>query len=117
MWANLKNISMYESKFSDSKFWKKLFKALKLTGVGIIEKALTLYYTSKDEATPKWAKSIVYGTLGYFIFPIDAVPDIIPIAGYSDDLTVIVAAFGTLVLYIKDEHKLMARKKVENIMK
>jgi uncharacterized membrane protein YkvA (DUF1232 family) len=113
----LRNLSIYEGKYSESKFWKKLLKSVRLVGIGVIEKALVLYYSAKDEATPKWAKSVIFGTLGYFIFPVDAIPDIIPVAGYTDDLSVIIAAFGTVALYVKEEHKTRAREKVENLMR
>jgi uncharacterized membrane protein YkvA (DUF1232 family) len=113
----LSNITIYEDQYNESKFWKKLFKVVRLTSVGLIEKALVLYYAAKDEATPKWAKSIIFGALGYFVFPLDAIPDIIPMAGYTDDLSVLAAAIATVIVYIKDDHKQMARAKVENILK
>ncbi len=113
----MSNITIYEDQYNESKFWKKLFKVVRLTGVGIIEKALVLYYSAKDEATPKWAKSVIFGALGYFVFPLDAIPDIIPVAGYTDDLSVLAAALATVMVYIKDEHKKKARVKVENILK
>ncbi len=113
----MSNITIYEDQYSENKFWKKLFKAVKLTGVGLIEKALVLYYSAKDEATPKWAKSVIFGALGYFVFPLDAIPDVIPVAGYTDDLSVLAAALATVIVYIKDEHKQLAKAKVENILK
>lgn len=113
----MSNITIYEDQYNESKFWKKLFKVVRLTGVGIIEKALVLYYSAKDEATPKWAKSVIFGALGYFVFPLDAIPDVIPVAGYTDDLSVMAAALATVIVYIKDEHKKKARAKVENILK
>lgn len=113
----MNKLTIYEKKYSDSKFWRTLAKALKLTGVGIIEKALVMYYSAKDDATPKWAKTVIFGALGYFVFPMDAIPDFIPVAGYTDDMGVLVAALGTVALYIKEEHKQMARAKVENILK
>ena len=36
-------------------------------------------------------KSVVVAALLYFIFPIDAIPDITPFIGYLDDLGVIMA--------------------------
>lgn len=113
----MSNITIYESHYNEGKLWKKLLKAIRLTGVGLIEKVLILYYSANDEATPKWAKSVIFGVLGYFVFPLDAIPDIIPVAGYTDDIAVITAAIGTVVMYIKDEHKQKARMKVENILR
>lgn len=113
----MSNIIIYENKYNESKFWKKLYKVVKFTSIGLIEKALVLYYAAKDEATPKWAKSVIFGALGYFVFPLDAIPDIIPVAGYTDDISVLAAALATVIVYIKDEHKQKARAKVENILK
>jgi uncharacterized membrane protein YkvA (DUF1232 family) len=113
----LSNIIIYQNKYNESKFWKKLYKVVKFTSIGLIEKALVLYYAAKDEATPKWAKSVIFGALGYFVFPLDAIPDIIPVAGYTDDISVLAAALATVIVYIKDEHKQKARAKVENILK
>lgn len=42
--------------------------------------------------------ALIVGALVYFISPIDAVPDLLPVVGYSDDLVVLagaVAALGT----------------------
>lgn len=110
-------LAIYEKKYNESKFWRTLAKVIKLTGVGLIEKALVLYYSAKDDSTPKWAKSVIFGALGYFVFPLDAIPDIVPVAGYTDDISVIIAALGTVTLYIKDEHKQLAKAKVENLLK
>lgn len=112
----MNNITIYESHYKEGKFWKKVLKVIRLTGVGLIENALILYYTAKDESTPKWAKSVIFGALGYFVFPIDAIPDMIPVVGYTDDLSVFMAALGTVFVYIKEEHKQKARTKVENLL-
>lgn len=39
---------------------------------------------------------VVLFALGYFIFPFDAVPDLIPFVGYTDDAAVIAAAVATI---------------------
>ena len=67
---------------------------------------------AQDEKTPLWAKTTIYGSLGYFISPIDAIPDITPIAGYSDDLGVLVLALSTVATYINDDVKNAASKKM-----
>ena len=47
------------------------------------------------------AKAIVVGALVYFIVPIDAVPDFIPLIGYLDDAGVISAVVHALVEEIR----------------
>lgn len=59
-----------------------------------------LYFALQRDETPVWAKTTIVGALGYFISPIDAVPDVIPVVGYSDDLAVLVAAVATVASYI-----------------
>jgi uncharacterized membrane protein YkvA (DUF1232 family) len=41
-------------------------------------------------------KAKIFGALGYFILPIDLIPDAIPVAGYTDDLAALVWALKTI---------------------
>ena len=79
----------------------------------IVEKALVLYYCLQDDDTPAWARGTIMGALGYLILPADAVPDILPGAGYTDDLAVLGVAFALVLAHIKPEHKRMAREKMK----
>ena len=45
------------------------------------------------------------------IFPLDAIPDLTPVAGYADDLGAIVAATAALGASINRKHIAAARKK------
>jgi uncharacterized membrane protein YkvA (DUF1232 family) len=73
---------------------------------------LVLFYTLQDPETPMWAKTIIVGALGYFISPIDAVPDFIPFVGFADDLAVLVGAIATVGTCISSEHRRKAEAKV-----
>ena len=95
----------FAKEFTEGDFWDKVKSYARVAGESVLEPALTLYNTSKDTATPAWAKTVIYGALGYFISPIDAIPDLTPLIGYSDDLGVLVVAAATLVSHIKKEHK------------
>jgi uncharacterized membrane protein YkvA (DUF1232 family) len=103
----------YSVEFSETSFWQKLTSVAKTAGREIIEKALIMYYATLDKDTPVWAKTVLIGALGYFICPIDAIPDAIPIVGYTDDLGAIAAALSMVAAHIKREHKEMAKRKVE----
>lgn len=100
----------FEKEFSEDRFWDKTKKFAKTVGETVLEPALKLYYSAQDSDTPAWAKATVYGALGYFISPIDAIPDITPIVGYSDDFGVLVAATAAIATYIKDEHTKKAKE-------
>ena len=99
----------FEKEFSDNGFWDKVKKFAKSAGEAVLEPALKLYYAAQDPETPAWAKTTIYGALGYFISPVDAIPDITPLVGYSDDLGVLVAATAAVAAHVKEEHKAKAK--------
>ncbi|WP_373498987.1 YkvA family protein [Desulfococcus sp.] len=101
-------------KYSDKSFWDKILKYAKVAGIEVIEKALWLYYAAQNPATPAWAKTVIYGALAYFIFPVDAIPDFTPVVGYVDDLGVLAAAVVTVSMYITDEVKAITTKKLKD---
>lgn len=96
-------------KYSDHGFWHKVKRYAKVAGATVLEPALKMYYAARDDDTPKWAKTAMIGALAYFISPIDAIPDLTPVLGYSDDLGVLLAAVATTAAYIKQEHVDKAR--------
>lgn len=49
---------------------------------------------------PAWAKASILPALGYFIFPIDVIPDVIPVVGLTDDASVIAGVIALLNAYI-----------------
>jgi uncharacterized membrane protein YkvA (DUF1232 family) len=103
----------YHKKYSNRGFWNKVKSAAATAGKEVLVKALTLYYCAADDDTPTAAKATAYSALGYFILPIDVIPDIMPALGYSDDLSIIVAAITALASHIKPEHKKQARTTVK----
>lgn len=104
----------FEKDFSDDSFWGKVKNHAKTAGKEVIEKALWLYYAAQNPQTPIWAKTTIYGALGYLISPIDAILDITPVVGYADDLGVLVAAVATVAVYITAEVKDKASKKLSD---
>jgi uncharacterized membrane protein YkvA (DUF1232 family) len=39
-----------------------------------------------NPATPASLKALIIGAIGYIILPIDLIPDMLPVVGYTDDL-------------------------------
>lgn len=109
-----KELKKHESDYSDSAFWDKLKKFAKKAGVKIVYKALQLYYALKSPITPAWAKTVIIGALGYFIAPIDLIPDIMPAVGWTDDLAALGAALVTVKLYITPEVKSNAKDQLKS---
>ncbi len=48
-----------------------------------------LYLAYRDPRTPWYAKIIMAAVIGYFLCPIDLIPDFIPVLGYLDDLVIV----------------------------
>ena len=100
-------------RYSGADFWIKLKLSAKAAGRELVEKSLWLYYAARRPDTPLWAKTVVYSALAYFILPTDAIPDFIPITGYTDDMAAIATAVATITNYIDDEVKNLANKRLK----
>ena len=104
--------SRYQTTYTPQGFWRKLGPRARSIGKTVLEKALYLYYAVQDPKTPKWARRVIYGALGYFILPLDAIPDLAPLVGYTDDLGIMAAALATVSFYITPDVKEQARRKL-----
>jgi len=109
----IKNQKLY----SEKSFFQKISSNFSKIGANLLNKAFTLYYVARDKDTPTWAKSIIYGVLGYLILPLDAIPDFAPFIGFSDDLTAVVSAISIILAHIKPEHKRKAEDQVNKFIK
>lgn len=99
----------YGKHYSEDSFWAKLGAYAAVIGRKGAQIALTLYYCMRDADTPARAKAVIAGSLGYLIFPLDAIPDLLPAVGFSDDLGALALAIGIVAAHIKDRHKSQAR--------
>jgi uncharacterized membrane protein YkvA (DUF1232 family) len=107
-------IDEFSQQYSEGKFFDKLVTYAKVAGAEVVERALQLYFALQATSTPKWAKITIIGALGYFITPLDAIPDFIPVVGYSDDLGVLALALARVAMCITPEIKAMARAKMKD---
>jgi uncharacterized membrane protein YkvA (DUF1232 family) len=108
-------VGTHSENFSNDSFWAKITRFARHAGREILEKAFVLYYTLDDSETPYWARAIIISALGYFILPIDAIPDAVPVVGFSDDLAVLGAALATVIAHVKPETFQRARRRVQEI--
>jgi deazaflavin-dependent oxidoreductase (nitroreductase family) len=97
-------------RYSEARLWKKLAKYARKAGREVVEKVLWLYFVLQKPETPAWAKATMIGALAYFMWPADALPDVIPAAGYADDLGVLAAAVAAITMYIDADVRDKARK-------
>lgn len=85
----------YNCSYSEKGLWEKIAVYAKKAGREVVVNVLKLYYAmSLGIATPAQVVAII-GALGYFISPVDAVPDVLP-GGFADDGGVLTLAVATL---------------------
>lgn len=102
----------YRKHYSDASFWAKLKRYSKIAGMKVVYPALLLQYLMKSDDVPLRAKLILSAALGYFILPIDFIPDIAPLLGFTDDLGVLLLIIRQMAVYITPEIRKQAREHV-----
>jgi uncharacterized membrane protein YkvA (DUF1232 family) len=89
-------------------FWPKVRRvAAKLP---FAEDLLAAYYCAFDRQTPLQVKAALLAALAYFVLPVDVLPDILPLLGFTDDALVLVTALRVVSGNIRDEHRTAARQ-------
>ncbi len=86
----------YGRHYSEGSLRQKLGSMPRAAGRTVVERAILLYVILTDRGTPIWARVLIIGALGYFIWSLDAVPDAVPVLGFVDDL----AAMGLVLAQV-----------------
>ena len=105
-------IVKYSKHYDENDLWEKFRKFAKKAGIKVCYAALLLYYVLKSPDTSSKDRAKILGALGYFILPIDLIPDFIPIAGYTDDLAALVWGVYCVIKGITPEVKASAAIKL-----
>jgi uncharacterized membrane protein YkvA (DUF1232 family) len=104
--------SKYSTYFSETSLWEKIKKYSKDAGVKVIYAVLLLFYAMKDKSVGVKTKLGIAAALGYFILPTDAIFDLTPLIGFSDDLGVLLFALSQISSNITPEIKQKAKEKL-----
>lgn len=107
-------VKKYKKYYSENDLFKKMKKYAKVAGVNVVYLGLLLFYTLQNPNLPLKIKSIIMGALGYFILPIDLIPDIMPVVGYSDDLGVLMGVLVIAAFYIDEDVRNKAKTKLKD---
>ena len=112
--SNYKNFNLddYAKYFNDNSLWKKLKKVAQKAGRKAVYYVLVLYYVARDASVPTKLKIKILGALGYFILPLDFIPDAIIGLGFTDDLAALAWALFTIKKYITPEIEKKARDRM-----
>lgn len=101
--------------YSEASFWNKCLNYSKSIGYDSMDKIFQLYYALESDKCSTKHKSIIYGALAYVVSPIDAIPDLTPILGYTDDMGVVVAALCAVANCIDEKVKEKSKNKLINL--
>ena len=107
------DLNKYEKHFSFNNLMQKIKETAKKAGLKAIYMALLLYYALESPTISVMDKAIIYGALGYFISPIDIIPDILPLVGLTDDIAVLAWAFNRIKHNVTDLTREKAKTKLK----
>jgi uncharacterized membrane protein YkvA (DUF1232 family) len=93
------------------RFWSKA----KRLGAALpfAEDLLAAYYCAFDRDTPLQVKAMLVGAIAYFVLPFDAVPDVLPLIGFTDDAAVLATAIKFVATNISPVHRAAARRALQ----
>lgn len=89
-------------------FWVTARKAA--GSIPFMDEVVAAYYCALDRETPVRVRASLLGALGYFVLPLDGIPDFILGLGFTDDAAVIMGVLALMRAHITDEHREAARK-------
>lgn len=94
--AKKKNLDKYQSQYSEAKLSSKIARFAKSAGMECVYYVLLLVSIMKSKEVPLGDKAIIVGALGYFISPLDLIPDLMIGTGYIDDAGMLLYALNTI---------------------
>ena len=110
-----KELQKYEQHYNDSSFLDKVTKYGKLIGITALYKAVQLWFVLQKPDVPARTKAVIMGALGYLIAPLDFLPDLLPVLGYTDDMVAITFALIKVQGYIDEEVERKSKKLLTKI--
>lgn len=106
---NKNELSKYADNYSEENLLHKISKFGAHIGLELLYKVAQLWCVLQKPEVPAKEKALIMGALGYLISPLDFIPDLTPVLGYSDDLVAITFALLKVQGYIDDEVKAEAK--------
>jgi uncharacterized membrane protein YkvA (DUF1232 family) len=89
-------------------FWRKIRQVA--AGIPFAEDILAAYYCAFDRNTPTQVKATLAGAIAYFVMPIDAIPDVLPVIGFTDDAAVLAIAIKLVSDHMLPVHRELAKR-------
>ncbi|WP_297719075.1 YkvA family protein [uncultured Porphyromonas sp.] len=112
--AEPKDFTKYSSHFSELTFKQKLGRVGAMLEDTLLMPVLKLYYILKEPSVPKRSKLYIMGALGYFILPVDLLPDFLPgLLGFTDDIIVV----GIILRQVRKFDSPQIQAKVDRLLR
>ena len=105
-------IQRYATAYSPHLVMPMLNRVFSKAGVNVVASVLQLYYLVRSPDVPLWAKTAICAALGYFLVTPDAIPDVAPVIGFTDDLAVLTSALASVASYLTPEMRARVRAKL-----
>lgn len=94
-------------------FWPKVRRvAAKLP---FADDLIAGYYCAFDRKTPRHVQAALLGALAYFVLPFDAIPDIMPALGFSEDAAVLATVLRMVAAHITPAHRAAAQAALDRM--
>jgi len=84
------------------KFWPTFRRAVRQ--IPFSRDVVAGFYCALDPQTPARVRGVLLAALAYFVMPVDIIPDIFAVIGFSDDIAVLSAAFAMVRGNIRPSH-------------
>lgn len=92
-------------------FWDKISR---FAGrIPFAENAAAAWFCARDPATPSHVKAVLVAALAYFVIPMDALPDFLPVLGFTDDAALFWSVWQMMKGYITEEHREKAARALD----
>gem|GEM_PF-455740 len=107
------NLARYSTYYNRSDLFGKIKRVAKKAGVKTVYMVLILYYATFDKQLPIKDRLMVVAALGYFILPLDLLPDTLPL-GFSDDAAAVVFVLRHIWNNLSEKTFEKARRKLHD---
>lgn len=105
-------IEDFQKNYSEDGLKDKLTRIARKAGIKVVYAVLVAYYAVQSDALSFGDKARLYGALGYFILPVDLIPDTFIGMGYTDDLAALLFVLRTVSDNITPEVKSKAEERL-----
>ena len=89
-------------------FWPKFRRFA--ADLPFAEDLVAAYFCAFDRNTPRRVQVALLGAIAYFVLPFDAIPDMLPLVGFTDDAAVLATVIWLVAAHIGPQHREAARQ-------